>query len=144
MGAAFFEEYLLTKEVFFSEACEGELSRVLNAFNPLKRQPGIYFFVNKQGQIVYVGQAKNDLKRRISQELCVYKKTDRGNNGATLNFNMQNVEKALNVTTIKGFSDFLEGWKVKVLRFDDKPLIPLNLIEVFFITIFDPKYNKAK
>lgn len=103
----------------------------VNVFNR-----GVYIFEDGDGKVVYVGQGggrtKQSLRDRISQEL----RASEQDTGATLS---KNVKKE----TKEEFSEFIKDWQLLVISFDELPF-SLELLEAFFIALFNPIYNKKK
>ncbi|MFA6437601.1 MAG: GIY-YIG nuclease family protein [Candidatus Paceibacterota bacterium] len=54
-----------------------QLSQIIkNKINKIPRQPGVYYFKNKKGEIIYIGKAKNLYKRINSHRLDFYKQKE--------------------------------------------------------------------
>ena len=106
-------------------------------------EKGIYLFSNDENQIVYIGQGgvqtSTPLKKRILQELKNYKKTNYGNNGATLAKNIQSVDK-INFDSDDEFRKHINKWKIEIL--DSTELdIHIDILESICIELYNPKYN---
>jgi len=100
---------------------------------------GIYIFINKKGEIVYVGQGKrsgeNGLRERIRQELRVVK----GSNGATLSKNINTKDKKQHKTQ-EDFAKYIQDWGIKIIGVEEDLV---SLAEYFLIYVFSTKehYN---
>ena len=98
---------------------------------------GIYFFIQNEN-IVYIGQGVK-LRERILQELRLYRKTSKGNNGGTLSKNIQSEENQT-FDEQKDYEKFIKLWKLYIIDINTFK-INIDILESLLIELYVPKYN---
>lgn len=106
---------------------------------------GVYAFVDEKGEYCYIGQGgarpSTTLKSRIGQELRLYRKTERGNNGGTLSKNIQEL-RGLSFAHDAEFKKYVSGWSLRIIH-SAQFEVAIELIEAFAIELFRPSLNKS-
>ncbi len=121
-------------------------SNELGALGKYLPRKGVYFFLDENDNVIYVGQGgggkTTTFKARILQELRISKKTTTARSTGALCENIHKKHKEKGFKTFSSQEDFakhIRNWKVRVLPVEGTSSF-LDLVEEFFISIYKP-YN---